>query len=208
MTPPTIHLSPYSFAKLAQGAPFSVNVSRRFLSALSDALGSGAPITVEHGATWCHAQVTALSNHGRGPLNITIVCTSKPKDRTVPYKIKGKGDRRTVHDVSGVLIGRLVRHERPVLHTTQRYVNGRPVSATIRKVTEVWWRAHDADGNRLGRVPRDLHGAPAGAWKGASRSTLKAWTEPSAWEGLTTSGERADVEMQNAGAEPPPGEVA
>ena len=36
-----------------------------------------------------------------------------------------------------------------------------------------------------------------GAWKGASRSTLKSWMDPSAWESLTTSGERGDAPVQN-----------
>lgn len=100
------------------------------------------------------------------------------------YKIKGTGDRRTVHDHTGAIVGRLVKHKKEVINTTEYFRNGRAVSATISKGTEVWWRAHDADGNRLGR------GDP---WKGASRTTLKAWRDPRAWEGLVTTGVRADA---------------
>lgn len=87
------------------------------------------------------------------------------------YKIKGSGDARTV--VAGArVVGQLRRHEKPVIATTYR-----PNSISFRKTVEVWWRAYTADGQRLGR------GSP---WRGASRQTLKAWTDPARWEGLTT----------------------
>lgn len=98
------------------------------------------------------------------------------------FKIKGKGERREVYDGT-ILVGRLVRHEKPRIETTQRFTNGHAVSATIRKVVEVWWRAYDADERRLGR------GDP---WRGASKPTLKAWTDPLAWAGLTTKGDVAN----------------
>lgn len=204
----SIHLPPYSFGKLLEGNPVTVSVARAHLFAVTEALGSGATVTFEcgdrsapHRMQTCQARVTAVST--RGPaLSVTVICTSKPEtseEAPVYYKIKGKGDRRTVHEHTGVLIGRLVKHEREVINTTQHFRNGRPVSATISKGVDVWWRAHDADGNRLGRVPRDLHGEPMGAWKGASHTTLKAWRDPQAWEGLVTTGARADAEVAHGG---------
>lgn len=197
-----IHLPPYSFGKLLEGNPFTVSVARAHLFAVTEALGSGAAVTFAHGALQCQARVTAVSNHTGLPLSITVIRTSKPEtieESPVYYKIKGTGDRRTVHDHAGVLIGRLVKHEKEVINTTAHYRNGHPVSATISKGVDVWWRAHDADGNRLGRVPRDLHGEPMGAWKGASHTTLKAWRDPQAWEGLVTTGARADAEVAHGG---------
>lgn len=95
------------------------------------------------------------------------------------YKIKGKGSNREVYD-GATLVGRLVRHEREIINTTQQYRNGQAVSATISVNVEVWWRAFTPEHQRLGR------GDP---WKGASRSTLKAWADPKAWEGLVTTGD-------------------
>lgn len=96
------------------------------------------------------------------------------------YKFKGKGNKREVYD-GAMLVGRLVRHERPVTYTTYCYDRaGRQTGATFRKSVEVWWRAYDSDGRRLGR------GDP---WKGVSCVTLKEWSDPKAWEGLVTTGD-------------------
>lgn len=90
-----IHLPPYSFGKLLEGNPFTVNVARVHLKGLSVALGSGLygalqgePVTFQCGEKTCQARVTALSNRPRQPLSITVIHTPEavPVNEVPPGK--------------------------------------------------------------------------------------------------------------------------